>query len=117
MRIRERIRMGLNYLITDRLLENDVNYAYFLCKFLTEFDKGHFDHFYVFGGICASLGKVEEACQSLGEAIRICKGDKNWNSKKTSSDPSIGQIIEQIEKEMLRLGCDSLAGKTMMPKQ
>jgi hypothetical protein len=106
--IRERIRISMNYLIRNYLLRKDTSNAYSLCEFLTRFDRGHYDHFVLFGNICKLLGKQKEACSSYRQAIEICKRDKNWNILKKSTDPSIEDIIAYIENEMRKLGCDSL---------
>jgi hypothetical protein len=106
--IRERIRISMNYLIQNYLLRNDISNAYSLCEFLTKFDRGHYDHFVLFGDICELLGKREEACSSYSQAIKICEGDKNWNKLKKPTDPSIEDIIATIEKKMRKLGCKSI---------
>jgi len=103
--IRDRIRQSMGYLITHFLLKGDIEKGYFLCEFLTKFDKGHYDHFVLFGNICKLIGKQEEACSSYRKAIDICKGDKNWNKLKGTSDPSIEDIITKIEKEMKSINC------------
>lgn len=98
--LRENIRASMKFLINNYLLNNDIENAYFLCDFLTRFDKGHYDHFVIFGRINKFLGKTEEARSSFEEAIKICKRDKNWNRLKTPSDPSIEEIIASIVKEI-----------------
>lgn len=98
--LRENIRTSMKFLINNRLLTNDIENAYFLCDFLTRFDKGHYDHFVTFGRINKFLGKKKEAKESFEEAIKICKGDKNWNRLKASSDPTIEEIIASIKKEI-----------------
>jgi len=107
--IRERIRISMNYLIHNYLLRKDTSNAYSLCEFLTRFDRGHYDHFVLFGNICKLLGKQKEACSSYRQAIEICKGDKNWNRLKKSTDPSIEDIISSIENEMRKLNCEPLS--------
>jgi hypothetical protein len=102
--IRERIRISMNYLIHNYLLRRNVANAYTLCEFLTRFDRGHYDHFVLFGKICRLLGKQEEACSSYSQAIEICKGDKNWNKLKKPTDPSIEDMIASIENEMRSSG-------------
>lgn len=104
--IKENIRTSINSLIYHSLLWNDIKTAYFLCEFLTKFDKAHYDHFVTFGQINKFLGKKEEAKKSFEEAIRICKEDKNWNKLKKPSDPSIEEIIALIEKEIENLERD-----------
>jgi hypothetical protein len=107
--LRESIRTSLNYLIDNYIHRNDIETAYNFCKFLTTFDKGHYDHFVLLGNICSLLGKREEACSSYGQAIEICKGDKNWNLLKKPTDPSIEDVIASIEKGMRNLNCGSIA--------
>jgi len=106
--IRHRIRVSMNYLIHNYLLRKEIVSAYNLCKFLTEFDRSHYDHFVLFGNICRSLGKTKEACSSYEQAIEICQRDKNWNKLKKSSDPSIEDIVASIENEMRELVCESI---------
>lgn len=106
--IRERIRMSINYIVYNYLFRSDLTNAYLLCEFLTEFDKGHYDHFVLLGNICKSLGKTKEACSSFRQAIEICQKDENWNKLKKPSDPSIEDIISSIKEEMSNLGCETL---------
>jgi len=107
--MREGVRTSLNYLIDNYIHRNDIDTAYNLCKFLTTFDKGHYDHFVLLGNICNLLGKREEACSSYGQAIEICKRDKNWNLLKKPTDPSIEDVIAAIKKGMKSMNCDSIA--------
>ena len=104
--IHERIRISMNYLITHYLLKKELARAYSLSEVLTKFDKGHYDHFVLFGRICKSLGKLEVACSSYKQAIDICTRDKNWNKLKKPWDPSIEDIIASIRKEMKSINCD-----------
>lgn len=82
------------------LLGNNKAKAYFLCKFLTDFDKSHYDHFRLMGQICLALERKEEAISYYNQAIEICRRDTNWNKRKRPSDPSIEDIIISIKKEM-----------------
>jgi hypothetical protein len=103
--VRDRIRQSIGYLIGHYILGQDIPKAYFLCRFLTEFDKGHYDHFALFGELCRFLGKKDEACLSYQKAIEICKRDKNWDRLKKPSDHSIKDLISSIEKRMESLNC------------
>jgi len=105
VRIKDRIRIGLDYLVSHYLLEGDEEKAYSYCKFLTEFDRGHYDHFLLFGSICEALRKTEEACLSYSQAVRVCEGDKNWDRLKDPSDLSMKEIIAFIRKKMDNLNC------------
>lgn len=105
--IREGVRTSLNYLVDNYLHRNDYDTAYNLCKFLTTFDKGHYDHFVLLGNICGLLGRRDEACSSYRQAIEICKEDKIWNLLKRPEDPSIEDIIASIDKGMKSLNCES----------
>lgn len=104
--LREGIRTNMNFLITNYLLRNDIENAYFLSDFLTRFDKGHYDHFLVFGRINKFLGKKEKAKTSFEEAIKICKRDKKWNILKDPKHPTIEEIIASIKKEIESLEMD-----------
>ena len=110
--IREGIRTSMNYLIYNYIHRKDMENAYNLCKFLTTFDRGHYDHFVLLGNICNLLGRPEEACLSYRQAIEICKEDKNWNLLKRPTDPSIEDVIASIEKGMKSLDCESICGKS-----
>lgn len=104
--LNEGVRTNLDFLINHCLLRNEIETAYFLCQFLTRFDKAHYDHFVTFGRINKFLGKKEEAKKSFEEARRICKEDKNWNRLKKPSQPFIEEIIAFIEKEIANLETD-----------
>ncbi|MBK5134124.1 DUF4365 domain-containing protein [Candidatus Bathyarchaeota archaeon] len=98
------IRLSLLFLARHYFyFSNDKDQAYFLCKFLTEFDKQHYDHFVLMGQICSSLGKTDESKRNYETAIEICKLDKNWDKRKTTSDTSIKDIIAYIQKEITKL--------------
>jgi len=101
--IREGVRTSMNYLIYNSLYRKDINNAYILCKFLTEFDTEHYDHFVLVGNICKLLNRPDEALSNYQKAIDICKGDKNWNALKGPADSSIEDIIKSIEEEMDKL--------------
>lgn len=109
--IRERVRMSMSYLIHNCLLRNNITEAHRLCELLTNFDVSHYDHFVLFGNICRTLGKTQEACSSYSQAIKICQRDPNWNRLKKPSDPSIEDIISSIRIEMDSLGCESVLKK------
>jgi hypothetical protein len=93
------IRISLDYLIYDCILENDLQNAYRFSQILSNFDHGHYDHFLVLARICLQLGKKQEAIDNYDAAIEICKRDKNWNMKKGVNDPSIEDIISLLENE------------------
>lgn len=102
--INHNIRMCLVTLASHHFyLRGEKERAYFLCKFLADLDKSHYDHFVLFGRICASLGKIEEAMRSYDEAIAICKRDPRWDKRKEPLDPSIRDLITSIEEEKERL--------------
>lgn len=102
--INHNIRMCLVTLASHHFyLQDEKDRAYFLCKFLTDFDKSHYDHFVLFGRICGSLRKMEEAMASYDEAIAICKRDPRWDKRKAPSDPSIRDLVTSIEEEKKRL--------------
>jgi hypothetical protein len=104
--ITEKVRQGIDYLIYDRLLKNDVKAAYQLSTLLTQFDHGHYDHFLIHARICGRLKKFEEAEENYDVAIKICKGDPNWNKRKGQQDPSIEDIIAMIENEKAKFKLD-----------
>jgi hypothetical protein len=97
--IREKVRQGMDYLIYDYLLQDDLQNAYPLSRLLTQFDHGHYDHFLIHAKICRRLKKYKEAEENYDTAIKICKGDPNWNKRKGPKDPSIEDIIAMIEDE------------------
>ncbi len=101
--LEEGVRTNLNLLINHWVLEGKIGTAYFLCKFLTDFDKAHYDHFYNFGQINKLMGNKAEAKKAFEEAIRICREDKNWNLRKRPSDPAIEEIIGIIQTEIEKL--------------
>jgi len=101
------IRYGLNYLITDSILRGNLPSAYSLGKVLTDFDHGHYDHFVLLARICRELGKKEEAKTNYEIAIQICKTDPNWDKKRLSNTPYIGEIIRNIEHELRDLMSES----------
>lgn len=95
------IRLSLFYLASHYFyLAGQKQKAYSLCKFLTNFDRNHYDNFVLMGRICRSLGKTEEAKENYEEAIEICKRDTRWDKLKKPSDASIGDVISSIRKEM-----------------
>jgi hypothetical protein len=102
--VSQTVRLGLDYLIYDRVLNNDLDGAYITGKILTVFDHSHYDHFLLMARICQQLGKISEALENYDLSIEICKKDSNWNKRKTSNDPSIEEIIETLENEKSKLG-------------
>jgi hypothetical protein len=103
IRLEENIRTSLNCLIDHWLLEDKIEIAYTLCKFLTDFDKAHYDHFYKFGQINKLMGNKTEAKKAFEEAKRLCREDKKWNLLKEPSDPAIEYIIGLIQTEIEKL--------------
>ena len=101
--VRLRVRLGLDYLISDSWLKSNLQEAYQLGKLLASFDLGHYDHFVVLARICLQLGKTEEAKAYYRQAIEICKSDPNWNKLKKETDPLIEEIIESLENELLSI--------------
>lgn len=97
--VRQTVRLGFDYLIYDNIIGNNFQEAYELCKLLTTFDLGHYDHFLLMARICKQLGKRQEALDNYDLAIKICKSDPNWNKRKLPSDPYIEDIIRMIEEE------------------
>jgi hypothetical protein len=101
--IRGTIRFGFDYLVIDEALRNQFENAYKLCKLLLEFDKGHYDHFLMFARICRQIGKNAEAKANYETAIRICKGDRNWDKDRPRNIAPMPMIIHAIEEEMATL--------------
>jgi hypothetical protein len=101
--INQTVRLGLDYLIYDRLVNNDLYGAYAKGTILTAFDRSHYDHFLLMARICQQLGKTSEALGNYNEAILICKSDPNWNKRKSPDDPLIEEIILAIEEEKSKL--------------
>jgi tetratricopeptide (TPR) repeat protein len=104
--IREKIRLGMDYLIYDYILKDDQKNAYQLSRTLTKFDHGHYDHFLIHARICRHLKKYEEAEENYDAAINICKDDPNWDKRKGPQDPSIGDIIAMVEDEKAKFKLD-----------
>jgi hypothetical protein len=100
--LRYKVRLGLNYLINDMIIRKDFQGAYDLLKILAVFDLSHYDHFLTLARVCRKLGKSGEARANYSIAIGLCKDDHNWNKLKKPEDASIEEIIESIEKELLR---------------
>ena len=101
--VRQRIRLGFDYLIGDSWLKSNLQEAYLLGKLLASFDLGHYDHFVFLARICLQLGKKEEAKAYYQKAIDVCKSDPNWNILKKKTDPFIEEIIENLENELLKI--------------
>lgn len=98
-RIKDRVRLGMNYLISDRFLKNCIEEAYELSQILAQFDRIHYDHFLVLARLCRRLGKFAEAEKNYDTAIEICKKDTNWNKRRNPDDPSIEDITAMVESE------------------
>lgn len=98
--LRGKIRLGLDYLINDLIIKNNLQGAYKLLRLLAEFDRGHYDHFLALARVCRALGKISEARDNYNVAIGICKDDPNWNKLKRPEDASIEEIVNGIEKEL-----------------
>jgi len=47
-------------------------------RFLTRFDKAHYNHSVWFGQVNKALGKKAEAKRSFEKALKICANDPNW---------------------------------------
>jgi hypothetical protein len=101
--VRHKIRLGLDYLIGDLLIKNNVQGAYELLRLLADFDRGHYDHFLILARVCRQLGKMSEARDNYNVAIGICKDDPNWNKRKKPEDATIEEVIESLEKELSEL--------------
>lgn len=101
--VKQTVRLGFNYLVSDSVLRNDLQNAYDLCRLLGDFDRSHYDHYLTLARICRKLGKKEEARANYKRAIEVCKRDPNWDKKRLPNDPRIGEIIELIENELLDL--------------
>lgn len=100
--VKQTVRFGLNYLINDSVLRNDLKNAYNLCKLLADFDISHYDHYLKLARICRQLGENEEARENYRKAIEVCKRDPNWDKRRllfAPDAPTIGEIIESIESE------------------
>jgi tetratricopeptide (TPR) repeat protein len=98
--VRQRVRLGFDYLIGDSWLKSNLQEAYQLGKLLASFDTGHYDHFVFLARVCRQLAKTEEAKTYYRQAIEVCKSDPNWNKLKTKTDPFIEEIIENLENEL-----------------
>ncbi len=102
--VNQTVRLGLDYLIYDRVLDNNLIEAHKICKILCTFDHSHYDHFLLMARICQQLGKTSEASKNYDKAIEICRRDKNWNLKKQTEDPKIEEIIEILIEEKQKMG-------------
>ncbi|MCW4002797.1 MAG: DUF4365 domain-containing protein [Candidatus Bathyarchaeota archaeon] len=103
LNVRYRVRLGLDYLIGDCILKGNLQGAYEFGRLLTEFDRGHYDHFLLLARVCDQLGRYAEARDNYNIAIGICKDDPNWNKLKKPEDPTIEEVIYRIEKELATL--------------
>ena len=93
-RTRENIRMYMYSLIIYYWAMKHPKTAGFYCEFLTQFDKGHYNHFLWYGLISKELGDVKVAKKNLEQALDICERDKNWPRD------SMNQIMDYIKKEI-----------------
>lgn len=98
-RFNQTVQLGLDYLIYDCWLRNDLQGAYSLGKILAAFDVGHYYHFLGLARTCVQLGKMQEAEGNYDKAIEICKSDPNWNKFKSPNYPYIEEIVEYIKRE------------------
>jgi hypothetical protein len=96
-RTRENIRMYMYSLIIYYWTRKDPNTAAFYCKFLTQFDGGHYNHFLWYGFISKELGDMKTAKENFEHALDICERDKNWPRE------SMDQIIGYIKKESIEV--------------
>lgn len=93
--IKENIRANMYALVCLYMQLKDWKEAYFYCKFLTKFDKHHYNHFVWFGLINELLGDHKIAKKNFEEALRICEADKEWPEE--SMKKIIASIKEKIE--------------------
>ena len=98
-RLKDHIRDSMNYLIHHYLRVNNRPEAYSLCKLLTDFDKSHYDHFWLFARMNRLKGMEEEALRNYEKAIEILRGDTKWDKLKSASQPSTAQLVALIKKE------------------
>ncbi len=96
LRIRGNIRKYIYSLVLHYMRVEDLKTLYFLCDFLTKFDKSHYNHFVWFGTINRLLGNNEQAKRSFEEALEICERDKTWPRE------SMEKIVTQIKREIER---------------
>jgi tetratricopeptide (TPR) repeat protein len=90
---KENVRMSL-YSIIQHYIKKDKQTALLFCRFLAEFDKSHYNHFFWLGQLNREMGNYEEAIESFKEALRICERDLRWPRD------SMKSIIEAIHKEI-----------------
>jgi hypothetical protein len=94
------IRYSLNILINDGLLRNDLAHAreaYRLSKILTEFDKGHYEHFFARAKACLPLKKNKEARRYCNLAIKCLNQDLIWDINRPEGIKSRAEIISEIQ--------------------
>ena len=96
-RTKENIRMYIYSLIIYYWTRNDPSTAVFYCKFLTKFDRSHYNHFLWYGLMSKELGDYKTAKQNLEFALDICERDKNWPRD------SMKQITDYIKKEVAEI--------------
>lgn len=96
-RIRENIRAALYSLVQHCLLTGDFGTAGMYCRFLSEFDKEHYNHFVWLSQIAEAEGDHRAATENLRIALQICEADKVWPRE------SLQPIIDSITSELNRL--------------
>ena len=95
----QKIRFSMNFLIRDRFSRKNFPEAYRLCKILTEFDVSHYDHFELMGDICSQIKKPDEARTYYDTAIRMLKGDPNWDKNRVEGIETVSDNIKRIEQK------------------
>lgn len=99
-KFKKTIRYSLNILINDGLLRDDLAHAretYRLSKILTEFDKGHYEHFFARAKACLQLKKNNEARRYCNLAIRCLNQDLIWDINRPEGIKSKAEIISEIQ--------------------
>ena len=99
----------MNYLIYHHLYTKDFERAYFLCRLLAEFDKSHYDHFWLLARMNRQKGNEHEAMKDYDKSIEILSRDKKWDRVKTALQPSTTEIIALIKEEKENMKCSQSA--------
>ena len=97
----QNIRFSLNFLIRDQYSRKEWAEAYRLCKILTDFDRGHYDHFELMGDICCQFGKSREAISYYDKAIDVFQQDPNWDKNRDEGILSVSENVSRIQKKKL----------------
>jgi hypothetical protein len=108
-KFKKTIRYSLFLLINDGLLRKDLAYAreaYRLSKILTEFDKGHYEHFLARAEACRQLKKNKEARRYCNKAIRCLKQDLIWDINRPEGIKSKAEIISEIQAILAKIPND-----------